>query len=253
MRAKYIVKPICYFALASLFLSIGCRKDPKKFVITEKNKETYLEDIKDMRGLTVGEVRLLIGYEFIRNGKKLNGDNPDLIVGKTVVQVLEIAKQEVDFFNKKQKQQEEQRAKQKKEEEEEKNKKIERLQAMDLAVSVTVESKEFETDVRTQHGTSDYIVLTISAENHLNKDIRALEGDIVFRDLFNKDMYTVNITYMEGLKSKEKKTGQRAIQYNSYKDGLVWLKTTKPKDIKWYWVPKSILCTDGQLYSAADK
>jgi hypothetical protein len=53
-------------ALAFLFLQ-ACTKDPHKVRITEKNKDSFMEEIKDMKGLTVEEVRLLIAYQ-IRGG-----------------------------------------------------------------------------------------------------------------------------------------------------------------------------------------
>jgi len=38
---------------------VGCGKDPRQVRITEKNRYTFLADIKDMKGLTVEEVFLL--------------------------------------------------------------------------------------------------------------------------------------------------------------------------------------------------
>ena len=49
-------------AVSLCLVCAGCGKDPRKFQITEANQDKLLEEMKDMKGLTVEEGRLLMGY-----------------------------------------------------------------------------------------------------------------------------------------------------------------------------------------------
>jgi hypothetical protein len=52
------------FAICILGLGIcSCSKGPRAVRITDRNKDTFMDEIKDMKGLTVDETRLLIAYQ----------------------------------------------------------------------------------------------------------------------------------------------------------------------------------------------
>ena len=72
----------------SSLLLFGCSKDPHNVSITAKNRDTFMDEIKDMKGLTVDEARLLVAFQ-IRSGmgKALNGSSEDPS-GKTVGELL---------------------------------------------------------------------------------------------------------------------------------------------------------------------
>jgi hypothetical protein len=48
------------FTLLILVPLLSCAPDPKKVQVTEQNKDKLLEEMKDMKGLTVDETRMLI-------------------------------------------------------------------------------------------------------------------------------------------------------------------------------------------------
>ena len=54
-------------AVIVVLLLQACGRDPHHIQITSKNKDTFMDEIKDMKGLTVDEVRLLIAYQ-VRGG-----------------------------------------------------------------------------------------------------------------------------------------------------------------------------------------
>ena len=77
-----------------ILLLCGCSKDPHNVQITAKNKDTFMEEIKDMKGFTVDEARLLVGFQVRRVIGKTSGDDP---TGKTVGDLLsQLKKQAAD-------------------------------------------------------------------------------------------------------------------------------------------------------------
>jgi hypothetical protein len=81
--------------LVCCLVLFGCSKDPRNFRITEKNRDTFLDDIKDMKGLTVDEVRLLVAYQLRRGMGKAFGGSSEDPTGKTVSELLVQLKKQV--------------------------------------------------------------------------------------------------------------------------------------------------------------
>src|SRR4051812_7150025 len=75
--------------VAVFAVTLGCSSDPHKLKITEANKETFLKDIKDSKGLTVEEVGLLMSFQ-MRNGMAgALGGRAESPVGKTIGEIIE--------------------------------------------------------------------------------------------------------------------------------------------------------------------
>ena len=81
--------------IVSALLMVACGTDPRSVRITDTNKDTFLEDMKDMKGLTVGEVGLLISDQMrIVLSGDVSGDGEKAMVGKTVGELLTQLKKE---------------------------------------------------------------------------------------------------------------------------------------------------------------
>jgi HTH-type transcriptional regulator/antitoxin HigA len=76
---------IALTAIAALVLA-ACSADPHKFRITDKNKDTFMDEIKNMKGLTVEETRLLIAYQIRGGVSKALGAAAKDPAGKTMTQ-----------------------------------------------------------------------------------------------------------------------------------------------------------------------
>lgn len=78
---------IVAIACAAILLT-SCGKDPRQVRITEKNRDTFLKEIKDMKGLTVEEANLLMAAQISDGMRKAVGGEDRKVVGKTVGKLL---------------------------------------------------------------------------------------------------------------------------------------------------------------------
>ncbi len=71
-------------------LLVGACVDVRELEITDENKDSLLEKIKDTSDLSVEEVQLLQGY-ILRKGMReaLSGGDPSLPVGKRIGELIE--------------------------------------------------------------------------------------------------------------------------------------------------------------------
>lgn len=63
-------------------------------------------------------------------------------------------------------------------------------------MTVTVYDKGF-----TEYNYQDYITYKFAFENKTDKDITAFTGQMVFLDLFDKEIKSLNLTYDDGVKA----------------------------------------------------
>ena len=217
---------------AALLFS-GCGKDPKQVRITEQNKDTYLKDIKDMKGLTVEEVGLLLTSQMADGARKAFGGDERKIVGKTVGELLVALKKEAADRDAEAKKQETLAAAARAKEE---------AQAAELrkAVNLTVASKGFQ-----KADYEEYITIKVAYENTSGKDVRAFHGKIQFTDLFGKEIYESGLTTSDPVKAGESKIWNGNIRYNQFMENQKALRFTALTDMKVVWKPAAILFVDG--------
>lgn len=221
-------------ALLSAFSLAGCGKDPKTVVVTEANKDRLLEDMQDMRGLTVGESRMLIAHLMRSSMGKSLGQNPASIVGKTVAQIID-EQRAFELDSKKQQAEQARLAAEAKAKEQ--------LVANELrkTINLTVYEKAFQT-VEYQ----DYITIYVAYENRSPKDVRAFTGSVKFDDLFDKPIYRINLTVSDPVTAGAKSTWNGTVRFNKFDAEQVAFRNAELKDTKVTWLPSSVLFADGQ-------
>jgi len=164
----------------------GCGKDPHNFRITAQNRDTFMDEIKDMKGLTVDEARLLVAYNIRRGVGKAFGTSSEDPVGKTVGELLVELKKQGGY--------EGTEAEREKRLADEAKVRAE-AQAAELrkSIDLTVLEKGFRRS-DTNGGPGNQITIKCTYQNSSAKDIRAFRGKIQFADLFGTEIYTTVLT-----------------------------------------------------------
>ena len=221
-----------------LLIAAGCGRNPRDFKITEKNRTSFLEEIKDMKGLTVEEAGLLYRYVLRTQMSEAFGEVPPSVVGKTIGQLV----QEQRHLEAKA---EEQEAEQKRLAAEARAKEEALAVELRKAISLTVFKKSFLGSDYEQDRYRDYIVIKCAYENTSGKDIRAFTGRIRFTDLFDKLIYESGLTISDPIRAGQKATWTGTIEYNQFEDSQRSLRNAELTDMKIVWLPSSILFADG--------
>ena len=220
----------------------GC-SNPKNLRITPKNKETFLNEIKNSKGLTVEEVQLLTGY-MMRYGlaegfKGFNQGKNDLpLEGKTVGELIDLQKKWVED-------QTTAEAQQKKLAEEAKAK--EQAVKAELAkyLNLTVYDKGFLPSDLESGRYSDFLTVSVAYQNTSPKDIRAFQGTVIFQDLFGDKVMDLSLKITDPVKAGEKGQWKGNTRYNQFDSEHTKFKNAELKDLKVVWVPKEIIFVDG--------
>jgi hypothetical protein len=224
-------------SLALVLLS-ACSRDPHKLLITEKNKDSFLDEIKDEKGLTVDEVRLLVAYQ-IRGGiAKAFGGQSKNPAGKTVAELIDDARKDAAA---------EKTAadNQKRLADEAKVKEEAAAAELRKALNLTVFAKGFQPANAMAGVYGAHITVKCAYENMSGKDIRAFKGTLVFQDLFDVPIYKVAITISDPIKTGEHGKWDGAIEYNQFIAAQTRFRNAELKDMHVVWMPSSIIFTDG--------
>jgi hypothetical protein len=224
----------------------GCAQDPKKVEITEQNKDTFMKDIKEMKGLTVEEVGLLYGRMMRIGAQEALGGQQTSLVGKTIGEVIEEERRLQADEKKKQEEQDRLAAEAKAKEEA-------LRRELGKTLSLSVFGKSFLDSDPMAGRYDDYIILKCIYQNTGAKDIRAFTGRIRFTDLFGKEIFESGLTVSDPVKAGEKGTWEGSIEYNQFMDDHRALASTELKDMKVLWLPSEILFADGTRLAAENK
>jgi hypothetical protein len=225
--------------LCLLAAAAGCRGGIKDTRITEQNKKTVFQDIKDSRDLTVEEVGLLQAFVIRKGlGDALTGKTPELPVGMTIGEMIEDQRQWVADSAKREADEKERVARARAEEERQRK-------ALLDALTVTVYDKGYsESDYR------EYITIKTMYENKSGKDIRGFKGIVQFNDLFGAEIMPLNISEDSPLKNGETKNQTWTLKYNQFIDKHMKLRGTELGSLKVEWKPQIILFADGTSLEA---
>lgn len=236
---------ITFLVLFSLLLAVACTSNPHNLKITDTNKDSFMEQLKDSKGLTVEEIGLLASFQIRRGAVKAFGGSDVPIVGKTVG----------DLISDERKLQAEAKAK----EEEQKKLAAEAKAKADAltaqlrnAISLTVFDKGFQPSNPMGGSFQDYITLKCVYENKSDKDIRAFRGRVQFTDLFGKEIFMTNLTISDPIKAGEKATWSGSIKYNQFLANQQELRNAEMANMKIVWLPDSVLFADGTSLGASD-
>lgn len=233
------MKKITFAVCAIAFLGMwGCSKDAHAFRITDQNKSTFMNEIKNMKGLTVEEARLLIAYQTPSGASAPLGGKGQNPVGKTVGELIEEARKQAES-------EKSEADKQKRLAEEAKTKQEAIAAELRQAVGVAVFEKGF-LPANPGAGTFDaFITIKCAFENSSPKDIRAFKGVVNFQDLFGSEIYHVNLTISNPIDAGAKANWSGVVKFNQFVEAQQRFRNTELKDMKVIWMPASILFSDG--------
>lgn len=226
--------------LVCLAVFVGaCRGNVKSTRVTEQNKGTILNDIKDSRDLSVEEVGLLQAFIMRKGlGDALSGKTPELPVGMTIGEMIEDQRKWVADSVKREADEKERVARARAEEERQRKVLLE-------ALTLTVFDKGFQ-----QADYQEYVTVKTMYENKSGKDIRGFKGSIVFNDLFGVEIMPLNISEDNPLRAGESKNTTWTLKYNQFIDKHVKLRNTALESLKIEWKPQIILFADGTSLEA---
>lgn len=225
-------------SLVALAFCTSCAKDPHKLKITEQNKDNFMESIKDSKGLTVAETRMLIAYQMRNSIGKAFGGNDKNTVGKTVADLIT----EEERFEQQQNHEQEE---QKRLATEAKAKEDALAAELRKAITLSVYEKSFLAADPTAGSYEDHIVIKCAYQNTSGKDIRAFKGKVRFTDLFGSEIYKSSLTISDPVSTGNKATWTGTIKYNQFLEDDVKLRSAELKDMKVEWLPSSVIFADG--------
>jgi hypothetical protein len=231
--------------LFSLLFAMACTSNPHSLKITDANKDSFMDQLKDSKGLTVEEIGLLASSQIRRGAVKAFGGSDASIVGKTVGDLIsEERKLQADAKIKEEEQ--------KKLAAEAKAKADALTAQLRNAITLTVFDKAF-TPADPMNGRFDsFITLKCVYENKSDKDIRAFRGRVKFTDLFGKEIFTTNMTISDPVGAGQKANWSGAIKYNQFMTNQQNLRNAEMANMKIVWLPDSVLFADGTSLGASD-
>lgn len=190
-------------------------------------KDSLEEDAIELKKtLSEDELGMLAGYIAI---KSLGNDK---MLGKTYGDLLGEAKKLREEMRLKEEEEKELAGKAKIEE-------LERIKRLGGALTVSLFEKGF-----TEYNYQKYITYKFAFENKTDKNIKAFTGQIVFYDLFDKEISSLNLTYDDGVTANSMKNWNAQTDYNQFKDEDITLKSKNVEDLKIKWVPGKIIFED---------
>lgn len=126
-------------------------------------------------------------------------------------------------------------------EKKEDTKKLDKLfEKLRKVVQVEVKEKGF-----LQKDFQEYLTYKLDLQNVSDKNIRGFAGSLVFADLFDHELLTVNITFEEGLKAGKGFSYSIQTLFNKLVDNEAALKDKQLKDLKISWNPRKVIFEDG--------
>lgn len=198
---------------------IKIKREGRKAILTVKNTSGDLEEA--IMVLEDGKWKLQL------EDKKQGGEAPSPVKKKpTLVEKAEIAKQE-------------KLAKEIREKEE-----VEKARLRQMVTMALVEKSFVESDPMSSRY-QDYITIKVALENNSDKDIKAIKGNLIFKDVFGDKIDSVGFKYDEGIKSHSKEIWKGGIEYNQFIDSHQKLRSIELKNLSLEWEPQTILFEDG--------
>lgn len=225
-------------ALALVLSLAACSGDPKQVRVTEANQDKVLEEVKDAKGLTVDESRMLFAFLMRRTLAAGLGQSPPPIAGKTVGDLIADQRAFEEDAKKRD-------AAQAKLATEARAKEDAIAAELRKALTLTVFEKGFIPSDAMAGRYHNLITIKCAYENTSGKDIRAFTGAVRFTDLFDKPVFETSLTVANPIKAGAKATWSGSIDYNQFTDSHRSLRNAELANMKVVWLPKSIIYADG--------
>jgi hypothetical protein len=114
-----------------------------------------------------------------------------------------------------------------------------------IMISAEILQKSFHAADYSLGDAGDRIDFAFRFKNHFPKDVRAFEGLMVFRDLFNKVILQINLTNEETVLSGKTVEWRGGIEYNQFMPEHQRLSSINIKDLSIDFVLRNVIFTDG--------
>ncbi len=204
-----------------------------------------MDEIKDMKGFTVDEARLLVAFQIRRGMGSALGVSSEDPAGKSVGELLAQLK--------KQAAEEKTEADRQKRLAEEAKAKSDALAAeLRKSIDLTVYEKGFVPSDIMGGRFRDKITIKCAYQNSSTKDIRAFRGTVQFTDLFGSEIFTTRLMISEPIGAGKKGNWDGAIEYNQFHRPHEQLRNTELKDMKVIWIPESVIFADGSKIGTSE-
>lgn len=221
-----------FMLICLLVFMVGCGNPTKNIKVTEKNKDTIFEQIKNSKDLTADEVRLLMAYIMRSSiGSIFSKEGKFPYIGKTIGEIINAElkiETEANRLAEEAKKEEEELAKQ-----------------LSSTLLVGVYNKGFVPADYSSGSYEDYISLSLAVQNICPKEIRAFKGKLVIKDLFGAPIKNYLFSYDKKLKPSQKIKKTFYWSYNKFNDDDEKIKATALENLKIDWLPIAIIFSDG--------
>lgn len=81
--------------------------------------------------------------------------------------------------------------------------------------------------------------------NTSDKDVRGVQGEVVFYDIFENEIYRSNLSYDQGIEAQSSFTWNAGIDYNEFFDEHQKLRSMELENLQYEWLPNTIIFADG--------
>lgn len=224
--------------LVLILAALGCSKGPRSIVVTEKNKDTFIQEVGAARPELNDEEKRLLAVFYMRS--KMGGifgipvASP---VGKTVGQILD--EQKAFEASGKAKAADEERAKKEARARREVKEKELRQSVSVVLFDMTPQKSSFM---------GGGVTLHLAYENPGTKDVRAFEGRLVLNDILGHEAADLLVKSLTPLKAGEKANAEDSAPFMVYGG----LREKKLADLKAEWRPTKIIFVDGSTLNASE-
>src|SRR6266404_2896897 len=112
-------------------------------------------------------------------------------------------------------------------------------------ISVTLVSKTFHKANLLAGDVGDRIDFALLFQNHFERDVRALKGTVIIKDLFDQDILRVALTHELGISANSTSPWKGGIKYNQFLASHQRLLTVEQKDTVVTFALESVIYKDG--------
>jgi len=116
----------------------------------------------------------------------------------------------------------------------------ERIARLKEAATVTVFEKGYA-----EANYQDFITMKFAIKNKSEKEIRAIKGMVVFTNLFDEEIKSLNFVYDKPIGALGDAVWNARIDYNQFSSEDQSLRSKSLEDLKIVWEPEKIIFTDG--------
>ena len=91
----------------------------------------------------------------------------------------------------------------------------------------------------------DTIDFSFKFINSTEKEVRGVQGTVIFYDIFENEIYRSNISYDGGIPANDSFVWKAGIDFNEFIDEQVRLKNTELENLQYKWIPDTVIFADG--------